>query len=338
MGLNFRELLALRAVITEGTVTAAAQRLHRTQPVVSRLIAQLEAGIGFPLFRREGRRLLPTPEGLAFYRETERAFAALSEIESTARDIGQRRDTPLRVIAQSHMVHGLLHVALGDFCAGHPAFRFSIEIRQNEYISHWIANRLFDVGFTPQPVDHPQIQTELLARAPLLVMLPSAHPCARRRHISAADIAEDPVITVRPAAPLRARLEAFFAAKGLTPVIRGETASAVSACQLVGQGLGVTVVDPFVANLFLADPAVVIRPVSPRMEMEYLVLRTAGHGPGPLVQPFIDCVRKTARNVIDRVVDHAAVGTSGRTDATHARILSGRRLVPGKSIAGRRGS
>ena len=314
MNLNFRELLALRAVITEGTVTAAARQLHRTQPVVSRLIAQLESNVGFALFRRQGRRLLPTAEGLTFYRETERAFAALTEIESTARDICERRDTPLRVVAQSHMVHGLLHAALGDFCASHPTFRFSIEIRQNEYITHWIANRLFDVGFSPQSVDHPQIEAEFLVRAPLFAMVPANHRLARHRQVSAVDIAQDPVIAVRPGAPLRARLDALFAAKGVTPMIRGEVASAVFACQLATKGLGITLADPFIANLFAADASVVVRPLSPRMEMDYLVLRPIGYGAQPAAQQFIDCVRKTARQMIDRVVRRAGhSGGSART-------------------------
>lgn len=296
----------MRAVIKEGTVTAAAQRLHRTQPVISRLIVQLESNLGFALFHRQGRRLLPTTEGLAFYRESERALAAISEIETTARSIREQRDTPLRIIAQSHMVHGLLHVALGRFCASRPAFRFSLEIRQNEYISHWIANRLFDVGFSPQPVDHPQIESEPLIRATLVAMLPRSHRLAGSRHVSVAQIAEDPVITVRPGAPLRSRLEALFAAQGATPVIRGETASAVSAGQLVSQGLGVTVTDPFVASLFLGDASVVIRPITPRFEMEYLVLRPVGYGTDPLSQQFVAAVRDAAKEVIARVTRQAS--------------------------------
>jgi len=311
MKLNLKALLALRAVITEGTVTAAAQRLHRTQPVVSRLIAQLESTVGFALFRREGRRLLPTAEGLTFYRETERAFAALSEIESTAKDIRERRDTPLRVLAQSHIVLGLLPVALGDFCSRNPAFRFSIEIRQREYISHWIANRQFDVGFAPQPVDHPEVETEPLVRAPLFIVVSAAHRLARKRHVSVGDIVKEPMVTTHPGAPMRARLDALFAANGATPVIRGETSPGLSACQLAAKGAGVALADPFVASLFVADPSVAIRPLSPRMDVEYLVLRPVGYGSGPVAQQFIDCVRKTARNVIDGVIDHARDSRTG---------------------------
>ena len=305
MSLNLRALLAMRSVITEGTVTAAALRLHRTQPVVSRLIGQLESSLGFALFHRQGRRLLPTTEGLAFYREAERALAAIAEIESTARSIREQRGTPLRIIAQSHLVHGLLHVALGKFCARRPAFRFYLEIRQNEYISHWIANRLFDVGFTPQPADHPQIESEPLIRASLIAMLPRTHRLSTSRRVSVAQLIKDPVITVRPGAPLRGRLEAMFAAEGATPLIRGETASAVSAGQLVSQGLGVTITDPFVASLFLGDPSVVIRPLVPRMDMDYLVLRPIGYGTDPVSRQFVATVRDTAREIIARVTRQA---------------------------------
>jgi DNA-binding transcriptional LysR family regulator len=151
----------------------------------------------------------------------------------------------------------------------------------------------------------------LLVRAPLLVMMPGNHRFARNRQIGAAHIAEDPVIAVRPGAPLRTRLDALFAARGVTPTIRGEVASAVFACQLVSKGLGITLADPFVASLFVADPSVVVRPLSPRMEMEYLVLRPVGYGSGPAAQEFIDCVRKTAQEMIDRVM-HRADGSYTR--------------------------
>lgn len=305
MQLNLKALLAMRAVIADGTVTAAAQRLHRTQPVVSRLIAQLESSVGFALFRREGRRLLPTPEGLLFYRETERAFSALSEIESSARDIRERRDAPLRILAQSHMVHGLLHVALGDFCRHNPAFRFSIEIRQREYISHWIANRQFDVGFAPKPVDHPQVESHPFVRVPLFIVMPSAHPLAKRQQISVSDLVKEPIVATRPGAPLRKWLEAMFAEVGAVPQIRGETFTAVSACQLVGQGVGVALADPFVPGLFLDDPAICIRPLSPTMEHEYLVLRPVGHSANQIVEQFIDCARAASQVVVEKVMRRA---------------------------------
>ena len=306
MSLNPKALVALGAVITEGTVTAAAQRMHRTQPVVSRLIAQLESAVGFALFRREGGRLLPTAEGLRFYRESERAFSAFSEIESAAQNIRERRDVPLRILAHVHIAYGLLQLALPPFCASNPGFRFAIEIRQREYISHWIANRQFDVGLSPQPVNDPRVDAEPLVKAPVCVVLPSRHPLARKQRIGIAQIGKEPIIATRPGSSIRTRVDALFAAAGMTPIVRGETATSLSACQFAAQGVGVTISDPFICNLFIEDPTICIRLLHPRMDIEYSVLRRSGEVPSPTVQQFVEGLRQTAREVVEAVVRHAA--------------------------------
>jgi DNA-binding transcriptional LysR family regulator len=66
--------------------------------------------------------------------------------------------------------------ALPD-CARNPGFSFSIEIRQREYISHWMANQQFDVGFAPQPVNDPTLDAEPLVKAPVCVVLPAWMRC-----------------------------------------------------------------------------------------------------------------------------------------------------------------
>ena len=133
-------------------------------------------------------------------------------------------------------------------------------------------------------------------RAPLLLMMPSTHRLARSGRVRADQVAADPVIAVRPGAPLRDHLDGFFASRKVVPLIRGETASAVSACQLAGQGVGITVTDPFVAHLFANDPSVVVRTISPAREMEYLVLRAAAYVDRPVAQNSFSCVQTNGRS------------------------------------------
>ena len=61
--LSVRELEVFRLVMELGTVTAAAEALHISQPAVSRTLQQAERRLGFPLFLRRKKRLLATPEG-----------------------------------------------------------------------------------------------------------------------------------------------------------------------------------------------------------------------------------------------------------------------------------
>ncbi len=305
MALNLKELAALQAVMTEGTVTGAAKRLHRTQPVVSRLIAQLESNLGFRLFRREKQRLIPTAAGLAFYEEANRAFALLDEIESSARNIQKRRASPLKILAQSHIAHGLLNVALGQFCSSRPDFRFSLEIRQREYISHWIANREFDIGFAPDAIDHPQVQATRLFRAPLYIALPSSHPLAQKRRLSITDIGSESFIALRPGIPLRSRLDALFGVKAKKLQIRGETPTALSACQLVEQGLGITLADPFSIITLMRRSKLAIRMLQPAVEVQYVALRRSGDEPSPVADALVTVVRKTSEQLLKQVARHA---------------------------------
>ncbi|WP_145975925.1 LysR family transcriptional regulator, partial [Ruegeria atlantica] len=66
--MNIKALRAFRATLSEGTLVAASEILHLSQPAISRLISGLEAELGLTLFDRSGRNLTPTREGLAFYR------------------------------------------------------------------------------------------------------------------------------------------------------------------------------------------------------------------------------------------------------------------------------
>lgn len=59
--MNIRQVEAFRAIMQSGSASRAAEALGITQPAVTRLVAELEKTIGFPLFDRTRGRLDPTP-------------------------------------------------------------------------------------------------------------------------------------------------------------------------------------------------------------------------------------------------------------------------------------
>lgn len=72
-------VVALDALLTENSVTAAAERLHTSAPTMSRTLARLRRILDDPLLVRAGRDLVPTPRALELRNEvravTERAKA-----------------------------------------------------------------------------------------------------------------------------------------------------------------------------------------------------------------------------------------------------------------------
>ena len=99
MRLNLRQIEAFRAVYQTGGMTAAGMLMNITQPAVSRLIRDLEAEIGLPLFVRKGTTIAPTPDAVALYQEVARSFHGLDQVALFASDLKRHRSGKISIAA-----------------------------------------------------------------------------------------------------------------------------------------------------------------------------------------------------------------------------------------------
>lgn len=289
-------LQAFKEVIDAGTVTEASRRLKCSQPRISRLISELEEDIGFPLFRREKQRLEPTAEGKLFYQETERILLGIDDIERIAEDIYKQRETCLRILSQSHLAHGLLSHAFGKFENKVKGVRYYLEIRPREELAAWLRGHQFDLAIAPLPAKHPLVRHEQLISVKLLVVFPQGHPFSDKEQVTVNDLANESIIALTKGMIMRQRLDNIFHQSGISPNIRIETPTVLSACQFVSQGLGVTIADPFAVNLF-RDSGYIFRPFSPDYKITYGTLFLRQNPPRRLVRQFIETVKEVAIDI-----------------------------------------
>lgn len=95
--LNYGHLRYFHAVAHEGSVTAAAEALHVSQPSVSVQIRKLERALGHDLFDRSGRSLTLTPEGKVVLQYADEIFRLGRELEETAHSRLEGRPVHLSV-------------------------------------------------------------------------------------------------------------------------------------------------------------------------------------------------------------------------------------------------
>ena len=136
-----------------GSVTLAAERLHMSQPAVSRLITELEAELGLALFARQRRRLVPTVDGKQFYHQAERALAAIDQIVDAARDVRTLKGARLRLVSTMAPAFGMVPAMLAAFAAKHPNVDISLAIRDPQEIEDWVATGPFDLGIAMAPIE-----------------------------------------------------------------------------------------------------------------------------------------------------------------------------------------
>lgn len=245
-----QNLRAFSAVIETGTVTAAAAVLGRTQPQVSRMIASLEEELGFRMFERERRRLVPAQRGVRFYDEVRRALDGLDHIGRVAEQIRFDAETELRIMAPPYVAHTILPRALARFRTRYPDRRYSVEILVRNTIGSWIACHPFDIGIAALPFELRSIKVKRLAAVENVVVLPKAHPLASKKVIRSRDLAGHPFIAMSQNTPHRRLLDEAVHRDGVELNIVGQTSTSISACEMVAQGLGLTIVDVFVPMAF----------------------------------------------------------------------------------------
>ena len=119
MNVTLRHIEVFRALMTAGSVTAAAQILFTSQPTVSRELARLESLLGIPLFDRVRGRLQPNAQALALFEEVQRSFAGLERVISVARQLKQFSQGQISVICLPVFAQILLPQVCAHFLAQH---------------------------------------------------------------------------------------------------------------------------------------------------------------------------------------------------------------------------
>ncbi|MCL5776283.1 LysR family transcriptional regulator [Limibaculum sp. FT325] len=288
--MNFRMLTAFRAVMVAGSVTEASAALGRSQPAVSRSIADLEAALGYRLFERVNRRMVPTEEAVLLFKEVERAFQSLDYIAEAARAIGGRRRRHVHVAAMPAISFSILPIAAQRMAEAHPEIRMTLEVRSSDWVVQSVLQRQCDVGIAGLPLNDPGLRVAFVATAAAVCVLPRGHRLAALDTVRPADLAGEPFISLGANYRTRQSVDRIFREAGVAREMRLETQLSEMACLLVERGLGVAVVDPF-TPLLRPDLRLDVRPFLPEVPFQWGAVTQAGrHMPEPVAQ-FLDILR-----------------------------------------------
>jgi DNA-binding transcriptional LysR family regulator len=195
--LDLRKLRYFAEVAQQLHFGLAAERLHITQPVLSRQISQLERELEVRLFERSSRRVALTGAGEQLRQEAEALLTAADAAQRRVRDAA--RDT--RGFRVGFMAGVPITAVVSEFTAQHPTV--SVELRRIEWYdqAEAVLDGTVDVGFVRPPLAERGLQLRRLYAEPRLAVLPAWHRLAGKGQVSIADLAGDPVIVHQDAIP-----------------------------------------------------------------------------------------------------------------------------------------
>jgi DNA-binding transcriptional LysR family regulator len=290
--MNVKQIEAFRLVMLRGSMTAAAEELHTSQPSISRLIAELEASTGLTLFVRNGGRIHATDAGSAFYREVDRSFVGLEKLQHSAREILELGSGRLRIVAAPVVALSFLPAVIAAFAKARPRVAVSLEMRSESTIQRWVSSGHCDLGFATTTPDAFGVTSAELYTLAGVCALPAKHALAARKRIAADDLRGERLILPSYADDTRTALDRALRSAGADQVPAIETPYGATICALVARGAGVGIVNPL-ATIDTDPRRIVFRPFAPEIAFRGFTLYPQRQQANPVVAAFLELARES---------------------------------------------
>jgi DNA-binding transcriptional LysR family regulator len=237
-------LEAFAEAAERGSFTAAARHLGLTQAAVSQRIGQLEARLGVPLFRREGGGVALTNAGRRLHGYARRILDLAAE--AWADVTGARREERGELVLAASSVPGqyLLPHALAAFRRQYPGVQVRVSVSDTDDALREVEQGHAHLGLVGGSGGGPHLEFRPFAHDELVVVVPAGHPWARRRRVSAAELADQPLVQREPGSGSRRCLERTLERLGIVPAalrVVLELGSSEAVKQAVLEGLGAAV-------------------------------------------------------------------------------------------------
>lgn len=195
MKMQLSQIIAFLSIAELGSFSLAAERLHITQPAVSKRIRQLEQSMKTTLFDRIGKRSILTPTGLAFLPHAQRI---LHEVNTYRLSLDGQNDEPSGslTLATSHHIglHRLPQI-LRNFKIKYPQVDLDLHFMDSEDACVAVANSEIELAIVTLPENaDAKLKLEPIWIDRLQIVLAPDHPLANDDHIDQLKLLEYPAI------------------------------------------------------------------------------------------------------------------------------------------------
>lgn len=246
-------LLAFARIAAEGSVTRAAEAMHRSQPALSQQMAHLREAVGDPLYRRTRHGVMLTPAGEALLPHAEALARALAGARALAESWRTLERGSLSVAASTTVAHWWLPEPLARFAAAHPHLSLSVLTRNSHDAIALLARGEAELALVEGPLDEtplpPGVMATELATDEIVLACHPADPLLKQAPLPRSVLAGVALVRREPGSGTGEIVDRFLSSVGVECGTRLEVTGVAGVVAAMRAGLA----PGFVSRLAIAE-------------------------------------------------------------------------------------
>jgi DNA-binding transcriptional LysR family regulator len=174
--MDFRDMKYFEVIAAEGSLARAAERLHRTQPALTKCIDRLEEDLGARLFEKDGRGMRLTAAGQVLVRRT-RQLAIM--VQETAREMQEHAgglQGNVRIGCLPTLAEHLMPAVFERLLAQAPEITVQLVVAMNNNLVAGLGDGEIDLAVGPMQQSDAELVCEQIAEDTVVVMASEHHP------------------------------------------------------------------------------------------------------------------------------------------------------------------
>lgn len=254
--MELRHLRYFKIVAELLNFSRAAEVLHVAQPALSRQIKALEDELGATLLDRNRVRVQLTDAGRTFYAQTCKILAQVDMAVAAVQEVNEGTGGQLIICPDWHLAGEIVPASLAEFRSRYPRAEVVLQERKHHDQLTLLTQRRVHLGFLVREMfgRRRDLQSLLMHRSRLLVVLPQDHRLAGEKLICLADLANETWITIdeQDSPDYSYYLTRICRLSGFTPIFSPHATNTLEGLiGRVGSGYGITLLPESVAPTHL---------------------------------------------------------------------------------------
>lgn len=185
--MEIRHLRLIKAIVEEGSITKAIDKLHLTQSALSHQLKEAEYQLGTKIFFRQNKKLILTQAGEKLYATANEILDKLSDTEKEIKQLIFGEVGEIRISTECYSSYHWLPSVLKQFHLLYPNIELKIVMEATHYPLQKLQENMLDIAIISDPIKNENIKYVELFQDEIMMVVSENHSWANKKYVVVED-------------------------------------------------------------------------------------------------------------------------------------------------------